>query len=208
MHHHGKECLRLRVDVVKHKASAKSQPEEAKTEETIKTERKVTFFAAGGVHNPSNRLPAGKKLFLCKRYRSHPAQSTSKQGSAGCVYHSWVLTWSADCPSPFRLSDDPAVMEPNVQRSIGSSAAQLASFSLFTIIPVLLATMLHWSPNRDISKPMLVIGTVFFLQDSLYIYIYEQRRFVLFSVCLMCWCECGVWIAPKKKEDLKNVFFF
>ncbi|XP_037532862.1 ephrin-A1b [Nematolebias whitei] len=97
LHHHGKECLRLRVDVVGHKGSAKTQSDEAKTEETKKDERKATFFAAGGVHNPSNRLPA----------------------------------------------DDPAVMEPNVQRSIGSSAAQLASLSLFTIIPVLLTTMLH-----------------------------------------------------------------
>uniref|UniRef100_G3PEA0 Ephrin-A1 n=1 Tax=Gasterosteus aculeatus TaxID=69293 RepID=G3PEA0_GASAC len=53
MHHHGQDCLRLRVDVVGQNGAG----------------------AAGGVHNPSNRLPA----------------------------------------------DDPAVMEPKVQRSIGSS---------------------------------------------------------------------------------------
>ena len=42
------------------------------------------------------------------------------------------------------FSDDPAVMEPNVQRSIGSSGVQLVSFPLFfTVIPVLLALMLQ-----------------------------------------------------------------
>ncbi|MEQ2264989.1 hypothetical protein XENORESO_000715 [Xenotaenia resolanae] len=98
MHHHGSDCLRLRVDVVGHKGSGKSHRVKPKAEEREKEEEKIKFIAAGGVHNPSNRLPA----------------------------------------------DDPAVMEPNVQRSIGSSAAQLVSLSFFfTIIPVLLAmTML------------------------------------------------------------------
>ncbi|XP_017280405.1 ephrin-A1b [Kryptolebias marmoratus] len=99
MHHHGKDCLRLRVDVVGHKGSAASRSEKPKAEEAEKKERKVTFIAAaGGVHNPSIRLPA----------------------------------------------DDPAAMQPDVQMIIGSSAVQLVSLSfLFTIIPVLLATMLH-----------------------------------------------------------------
>ncbi|XP_013882547.1 ephrin-A1b [Austrofundulus limnaeus] len=97
-HHHGKDCLRLRVDVVGHKGSSKSPSDKSKAEETQKDERKGTFLAAGGVHNPTNALPA----------------------------------------------DDPAVMEPNVQRSIGSSAAQLLSVSvLFTIIPVLLTAALR-----------------------------------------------------------------
>uniref|UniRef100_UPI003AAF7EEC ephrin-A1b n=1 Tax=Centroberyx gerrardi TaxID=166262 RepID=UPI003AAF7EEC len=100
LHHHGQECLRLRVDVGGHKGSGKAKADKAKAEEMEKTVDggKGKFATTGGVHNPSNRLPA----------------------------------------------DDPAVMEPNVQRSIGSSGAQLISFSLFfTMIPVLLALMLH-----------------------------------------------------------------
>lgn len=100
MHHHGQECLRLRVDVLGHKGSAKTHADKSKAEETGKgfDGGKVKFQGSGGVHNPSNRLPA----------------------------------------------DDPAAMEPKVQRSIGSSGAQLASLSLFlTMIPVLLALMLQ-----------------------------------------------------------------
>lgn len=61
MHHHGSDCLRLRVDVVGHKGSAKSQ-DKSKSEEREKEEEKMKFNALGGVHNPANRLPAGKDL--------------------------------------------------------------------------------------------------------------------------------------------------
>ncbi|XP_029928070.1 ephrin-A1b [Myripristis murdjan] len=100
LHHHGQECLRLKVDVIGHKGSGKAKADKAKAEEMEKgmDVGKGKFAAAGGVHNPSNRLPA----------------------------------------------DDPAVMEPNVQRSIGSSGVQLVSRSLFfTMIPVLLTLLLH-----------------------------------------------------------------
>lgn len=60
MHHHGSDCLRLRVDVVGHKGSAKSHRDKSKAEESEKEEEKITFIVAGGVHNPSNRLPAGE----------------------------------------------------------------------------------------------------------------------------------------------------
>ncbi|KAG7267339.1 hypothetical protein CRUP_031726, partial [Coryphaenoides rupestris] len=99
LHHRGEDCLRLRVDVAGHKGSAKAKADKAKAEETEKAkfgDGKGKFAEAGGVHNPTNRLPA----------------------------------------------DDPAVMEPNVQRSIGSSTVQHVSCSLaFTIIPVLLALL-------------------------------------------------------------------
>ncbi|KAM4600770.1 ephrin-A1b [Polymixia lowei] len=97
LHHHGQECLRLRVDVVGHKGAGNTKTDKTKAEEIEKDldGGKGRFAAAGGVHNPSNRLPA----------------------------------------------DDPAVMEPNVQRSVSSSAIQLLSFSLvFTTIPILLLT--------------------------------------------------------------------
>ncbi|CAL9705717.1 unnamed protein product [Knipowitschia caucasica] len=98
MHHHGEECLRLRVDVVGHKG--KTHLDKTNAEEMAKNFDlgKTKFQAAGGVHNPSNRLPA----------------------------------------------DDPDVMEPNVQRSIGSSGSQHASLSTsITLACVLLALWLH-----------------------------------------------------------------
>ncbi|KAM9309258.1 ephrin-A1b isoform 2-T2 [Pholidichthys leucotaenia] len=96
MHHHGQDCLRLKVHVVGKNHVDKSK--EKKTEKTMDGGKEM-FIVSGGVHNLSNRLPA----------------------------------------------DDPAAaMEPNVQRSIGNSGAQLVSLSLFfTMIPVLLALMLH-----------------------------------------------------------------
>lgn len=65
MHHHGQDCLRLRVDVVGNKGSGKSPQEKSKAEETGKSSDggKVKFPAAGGVHNPSNQLPAGEESF-------------------------------------------------------------------------------------------------------------------------------------------------
>lgn len=97
MHHHGQECLRLKVDVAEHQG--KTHLDKAKVEETGNTfdMGKIKFQSNGGVHNPSNRLPA----------------------------------------------DDPDVMEPNVQRSIGSSGTRLVSLSVFTMIPILLALWLQ-----------------------------------------------------------------
>ncbi|KAM7383446.1 hypothetical protein PAMP_003096 [Pampus punctatissimus] len=106
IHHHGQDCLRLRVDVVGHKGSGKTHLDKSKAAETEKSlDGGKGKFSAGGVHNPSNRLPGGEDSFA---------------------------------------KDDPAVMEPNVQRSTGSSGTQLVSSSLFfTTISVLLALMLH-----------------------------------------------------------------
>ncbi|KAI7807185.1 ephrin-A1b [Triplophysa rosa] len=51
LHHHGQECLRLKVDVV--------GPHGSKNKKTVETKENVEGkMAAGGVHNPSNRLPA------------------------------------------------------------------------------------------------------------------------------------------------------
>lgn len=70
MHHHGQECLRLRVDVVGHKGSGKTNLDQSKAEDTGKNldGGKVKFPAAGGVHNPSNRLPAGENS--SKKYQT------------------------------------------------------------------------------------------------------------------------------------------
>lgn len=61
MHHHGQDCLRLKVDVVGQKGSGKMQdkPKVEKKEKEAE-EGKGRFVANGGVHNPSNRLSAGE----------------------------------------------------------------------------------------------------------------------------------------------------
>ncbi|XP_068613072.1 ephrin-A1b [Brachionichthys hirsutus] len=98
MHRHGQDCLRLRVDVVGLKGSEKNHVDKSKADKTGKGTDGGKLMFPGGVHNPSNRLPA----------------------------------------------DDPAVMEPNVQRSIGSSGAKLVSVPLvLTLIPGLLALWLQ-----------------------------------------------------------------
>lgn len=62
MHHHGQECLRLKVDVVDQKGSGKTNLDKSKADDAGKSMDggKVKFPVAGGVHNPSNRLPAGE----------------------------------------------------------------------------------------------------------------------------------------------------
>lgn len=96
LHHHGQECLKLKVDVVEHIGKAKADKEKAMVMEKAKEAEKAKMAATGGVHNPSNRLPA----------------------------------------------DDPAAMEPNVQRSIGSSGVQLLSSLFLTLTPLLLGLSL------------------------------------------------------------------
>ncbi|XP_076826563.1 ephrin-A1b [Brachyhypopomus gauderio] len=59
LHHHGQECLRMRVDVVGPHGSKNHNKE--KEEET---EGKSDGTNAGGVHNPSNRLPADDPIAM------------------------------------------------------------------------------------------------------------------------------------------------
>lgn len=96
LHHHGQECLKLKVDVVEHIGKAKADKDKALALEKAKEAERAKMAAAGGVHNPSNRLPA----------------------------------------------DDPAAMEPNVQRSIGSSGVQLLCSLFLTLTPLLISLSL------------------------------------------------------------------
>ncbi|XP_077382496.1 ephrin-A1b [Festucalex cinctus] len=59
MHHHGQDCLRLKVDVAGQKGLAKTHAGKSKadTEKSLDAS-KAKFVSAGGVHNLSNRLPA------------------------------------------------------------------------------------------------------------------------------------------------------
>lgn len=61
MHHHGQDCLRLKVDVAGNSGSAKTNVEKSKAENTGKSsDGGKGKLPSGGVHNPSNRLPAGE----------------------------------------------------------------------------------------------------------------------------------------------------
>lgn len=64
------------MDVVGHKNSGKTHLDKSKAEETGESldGGKVKFPAAGGVHNPSNRLPAGEDSFA-KKYQTDAKQS-------------------------------------------------------------------------------------------------------------------------------------
>ncbi|XP_045554774.1 ephrin-A1 [Salmo salar] len=100
LHHHGQECLRLKVDVVGPHGSGKAKADKGKdgAMEKAMDGGKGKMGGGGGVHNPSNRLPA----------------------------------------------DDPTVLEPKVQKSVGSSGVQLVSLSVFfTLSPVLLSLLLY-----------------------------------------------------------------
>ncbi|XP_061676997.1 ephrin-A1b [Syngnathoides biaculeatus] len=59
MHHHGQDCLRLRVDVDGQKNLAKTHTDKSKAEmEKSSDASKAKSASTGGVHNLSNRLPA------------------------------------------------------------------------------------------------------------------------------------------------------
>ncbi|XP_051722732.1 ephrin-A1b [Ctenopharyngodon idella] len=59
LHHHGQECLRLKVDVVgPHGSKNKNK------KKTVEKEDEMEVKAAGGVHNPSNRLPADDPIAM------------------------------------------------------------------------------------------------------------------------------------------------
>ncbi|XP_034455915.1 ephrin-A1a isoform X2 [Hippoglossus hippoglossus] len=57
LHHHGQECLRLRVDVVAADGSQEARVAKGGT-------GGATVGAGGGVHNPSNRLPADDPVVI------------------------------------------------------------------------------------------------------------------------------------------------
>lgn len=87
MHHHGQDCLRMRVDVVGHKGSGNTHLDKSKADNTRKSMDggKGMFPATGGVHNPSNRLPAGEESSLKIPHEIVRAVSCLSRSSAGCV---------------------------------------------------------------------------------------------------------------------------
>ncbi|RVE62717.1 hypothetical protein OJAV_G00159840 [Oryzias javanicus] len=81
MHHHGADCLKLRVNVVGSKGPAKTFQEKSKTAKTDKSfdEKHKTFSPAGRVNNPSNRLSEGENKLLIKPHAtSQLPQMTSR----------------------------------------------------------------------------------------------------------------------------------
>ncbi|XP_012673494.2 ephrin-A1b [Clupea harengus] len=60
LHHRGQECMRLKVDVVGNHGHHDSKHNNNKktAEKELEKEKNVEMGAGGGVHNPSNRLPA------------------------------------------------------------------------------------------------------------------------------------------------------
>ncbi|XP_028819825.1 ephrin-A1a [Denticeps clupeoides] len=66
LHHHGKECLRLRVDVIAADGSQEAQ-----------------VGTGGGVHNPSNRLPADDPVVVLPKVQKSVKSSSAAASTAG-----------------------------------------------------------------------------------------------------------------------------
>uniref|UniRef100_A0A3B1KEQ8 Ephrin-A1 n=1 Tax=Astyanax mexicanus TaxID=7994 RepID=A0A3B1KEQ8_ASTMX len=64
LHHHGEECLRLKVDVVGPHSSKNHKKVAEKEEETEAGKSGRLGAGGGGVHNPSNRLPADDPIAM------------------------------------------------------------------------------------------------------------------------------------------------
>lgn len=147
IHHHGQDCLRLRVDVAGRKSASKNHHEKSKEEHSGRSVDggKTMSSGSGGVHNPSNRLPAGEHVI------HSPFHSSGLRAAQLGVFAREATVMKSN-PDSFLVrlpSDDPAVMEPNVQRSIGNSAQRLLSSSslssslYFSLMAVSLTLMLH-----------------------------------------------------------------
>lgn len=186
LHHHGRECLRLKVDVVgPHGKSFQFftlptrhfcnlnwiiRTTEAlltaplnhlilgskNKKKTVEKEGEMEVKAVGGVHNPSNRLPAGENfssvtlLFasgsvsICFRkdveFLDFPSQGVRVTLRKLHGHEMYSSSFS------LLLSDDPIAMIPVVQRSVGSSGVRVAPVSSFvTLISLLIFLLLHWA---------------------------------------------------------------
>ncbi|XP_077447067.1 ephrin-A1a [Stigmatopora argus] len=89
LHHHGEECLRLRVDVVAADGSQEARVSKGSTAGDA-------AGAGGGVHNPSNRLPAADDPVVGvpevrKSVRTSSAPSTSLSILSSLVPFSLLL---------------------------------------------------------------------------------------------------------------------
>lgn len=193
MHHHGSDCLRLRVDVVGHKGSIKSHRDKSKAEEREKEEKNLKLMAAGGVHNPSNRLPAGEDWFYTKQLKLEsclrPAQNwvclpfLTDETLCSLPSLRWPCCHGAKSPEEYRQLCSTAgvfvIPFHHDPRPISDGAALSP-----TITP---KTETIWSPMQD-------VGTW-----TLRLFLYEHRQYVLFSVCLMC-LFAWMWSVDRSKE--------
>lgn len=130
MHHHGQDCLRLRVDVAGHKGSGKTHPDKSKADDTGKSMDggKKIFAAAGGVHNPSNRLPAGEDSSKknTRQMQDSPSSPTSERSSAGRGHHEGMMKPNTDSLPPFSFLRWPrcdGAKRSDEHRQFGSTAA-------------------------------------------------------------------------------------
>lgn len=90
----------MRVDVVGHKGSGNTHLDKSKADNTRKSTDggKGMFPATGGVHNPSNRLPAGEEPSLKIPHEIVRAVSCLSRSSDGCVQHEEMMKSNTDSP--------------------------------------------------------------------------------------------------------------
>lgn len=123
----------------------------------------------------------------------------------GCVCHAGEMKLNCH----FLSSDDPAVMEPKVERSIGNSSTRLVSFPLFlTGILILLISMLHWSGKSTVETKLSQCWSLGPRTLKLfYTYCFIWAWIVLsVCVCVFAWVNAERWSLQRRKEALS--FFF
>ncbi|XP_024921078.1 ephrin-A1a isoform X2 [Cynoglossus semilaevis] len=79
LHHHGKECLKLRVDVVAADGSQEARVAKGGT---------GGVGAGGGVHNPSNRLPADDPVVILPDVQ----KSVRTSSAAAAASSLWIIS--------------------------------------------------------------------------------------------------------------------
>lgn len=208
MHHHGADCLKLRVDVVGRKGFSKTSLEKSKADKTDKSldEENIKFSAVGGVHNPSNQLPAGEGSFT---------SAASNPNSAGCVNHSRAITFLF-CADPLCLFPLQMILLRWSQKFRGALAALQHSsspcrFSLpwsqfylpqfYTEVHKDFKNRLFQS-NAGHWKRSLRFFFLFFLLELFYT---SMEGVVSVCVWRVCSSECGAWITPKEKKDPRDI---
>lgn len=200
IHHHGQDCLRLQVDVAGRKSPSKNHHEKSKEEHGGRSADggKTMSSGSGGVHNPSNRLPAGEQ-FISSSFIVAASESFNwvcLRRSHGDEIQPWLLS----CPCPHRWPCCDGAKCSEEHRKLGTAAAFLLALLLTLLQPdgcfisadatlrlmPTTETMLnagHWGPwtlNRDFINIYMYMNTCSLFGLFGWFFFYQHGQ----------WCQC------------------
>lgn len=229
IHHHGQDCLRLRVDVAGRKSPSKNHHEKSKEEHSGRSMDGVKIMSpgSGGVHNPSNRLPAGE------RFISSPLVVAAREPlSWVCLRRSHgdeIQPWLLSCPSPLRWPCCDGAKCSEEHRKLGTAAALVLALLLTLLQPdrcfinadatlrltPSTETILnagHWGPwtlNRDFINIYMYMDTFsLFCLFGWCFFFYQHGQWCQCVFWCVCACGCGTLIIPKKRTGILFCFVF